>query len=292
MGAVASRMGAGGRAAVLRRLARAGAAAAHRLSPAEDLGQSFLSIELPPGATIDETDRTTQRVAALLRARPEVAHVFASIGAGDAFSGGEVRQATLTINLKPTGERTHSKADFELLARPLLAGIPDIRWHFSNGGGDRDVSVVLTGADPASLTHAAQTLADADEPGSRHRQRHGRHPLGGPRNPDPPPPGARRVAGRDDPGHRRDGPRCHHRQHRRQPARTSISTIARCRSASSLRPANARTSPPSALCTCRAPRRRAAGLGRRYRLRRRRGAGATFRPQPHGRGRSRPRSRR
>jgi HAE1 family hydrophobic/amphiphilic exporter-1 len=128
--------------------------------PAEDLGQSFLSIELPPGATIDETDRTAQRVAALLRARPEVAHVFTSIGAGNAFSGGEVRQAMLTINLKPAGERTHSKAEFERLARPLLAGIPDIRWHFSNGGGDRDVSLVLTGADAASLARAAQTLAD------------------------------------------------------------------------------------------------------------------------------------
>ncbi|MEA2741064.1 MAG: hypothetical protein QOH05_4371, partial [Acetobacteraceae bacterium] len=128
--------------------------------PSEDRGQSFLSIELPPGAMIDETDRTAQRVAALLGARPEVAHVFTSIGAGDAVSGGEVRQARLTINLKPASERAHSKAEFELSVRPLLARIPDIQWHFSGSGGDRDVSVVLTGADPDAVAREAQTLAD------------------------------------------------------------------------------------------------------------------------------------
>jgi HAE1 family hydrophobic/amphiphilic exporter-1 len=128
--------------------------------PGEDLGQSFLSIELSPGATIDDTDRTAQRVAALLGERPEVAHVFTSIGAGGALSGGEIRRATLTIDLKPAKERAHSKAEFEYLARPLLARIPDIRWHFSDGGGSRAVSIVLTGADATSVAREAQKLAE------------------------------------------------------------------------------------------------------------------------------------
>jgi hydrophobic/amphiphilic exporter-1 (mainly G- bacteria), HAE1 family len=127
--------------------------------PVEDLGQSFLSIELPPGATIDETDRTAERVADLLRSRPEVAHVFTAIGASGPLSGGEIRRATLTIALKPANQRAHSKAEFEYLVRPLLAKIPDIRWHFTNGSGDRDVTVVLTSADATSLAHMARELA-------------------------------------------------------------------------------------------------------------------------------------
>jgi HAE1 family hydrophobic/amphiphilic exporter-1 len=127
--------------------------------PTEDLGQSFLAIELPPGATIDETDRNAERITDLLRGRPEVAHVFTAIGAGGPLSGGEVQRATLTIELKPANQRTRSKTAFEYLVRPLLATIPDIRWHFTNGGGDRDVSVVLTGADAATLARMAQELA-------------------------------------------------------------------------------------------------------------------------------------
>ena len=127
--------------------------------PAQDLGQSFLSVGLPPGATIEQTDRTATRIADLLLRRPEVAHVFTAIGEGDPFSGGEVRRARLTIELKPASRRTHSTAEFEWLMRPLLATIPDIRWHFTDGGGDRDVSVVLTGADARAVARTARELA-------------------------------------------------------------------------------------------------------------------------------------
>ena len=127
--------------------------------PPEDQGQAFLSIDLPPGATIDQTARTTERIAALLLRRVNVAHVFTAIGAGGPFSGGEVTHASLTVELKPPDQRSHSTAQFETLVRPLLQTIPDIAWQFTNGGGDPDVSVVLTGARPEAVARMARVLA-------------------------------------------------------------------------------------------------------------------------------------
>ncbi len=48
--------------------------------PAADRGRSSLSIELPPGATLDDTDKAVLRATGILRAHPEVASVYAAIG--------------------------------------------------------------------------------------------------------------------------------------------------------------------------------------------------------------------
>lgn len=126
---------------------------------------SNLQVELPPGATLAATDAVADRIAAELQQRPEVDHVFATIGgaggaaAADAnASSGDVAKASLLIVLKPRGERQVTRKAFERSARDELSQIPDIRFAFLGDSGGKDVSIVLTGDDPEKLSAAARAL--------------------------------------------------------------------------------------------------------------------------------------
>jgi HAE1 family hydrophobic/amphiphilic exporter-1 len=134
--------------------------------PASDRGRSLVSVQLPPGATLAETDAVVQGISARLRGEPEVAGIFASIGtptsAGmgpQAASAGEVRSAAMTVNLVPRGERSVSQQAFEKRASAMLAGIPGARIQFgADGQSGAKVSVTLTGDDPAALNAARAAL--------------------------------------------------------------------------------------------------------------------------------------
>ncbi|OWJ68898.1 efflux RND transporter permease subunit [Inquilinus limosus] len=133
--------------------------------PDSDSRISNLTVELPPGATLADTDAVAGRIAAELRQRPEVDHVFATIGeaggaaAADAnASSGDIAKASLVIVLKPRSERQVTRKAFERSARDELSRIPDIRFAFLGESGGKDVSIVLTGDDPDALSAAARAL--------------------------------------------------------------------------------------------------------------------------------------
>lgn len=133
--------------------------------PDGDSKVSNLQVELPPGATLADTDAVARRITAGLRQRPEVDHVFATIGgaggaaAADAnASGGDIAKASFVIVLKPRGERQVTRKAFERSARDELSLVPDIRFAFLGESGGKDVSIVLTGDDPETLSAAVQAL--------------------------------------------------------------------------------------------------------------------------------------
>lgn len=120
--------------------------------PVSDSNISTIKFELPPGARLADADRVALGLVEKLRQRPEVAHVLAT--------SSDVRKVDLMVVLKPRAERTVTRQQFEVAVRPLLQSIPDIRFTFQgDGGGGRNVSVVLAGDDPQKLTQAAQDLA-------------------------------------------------------------------------------------------------------------------------------------
>ncbi len=120
--------------------------------PVSDSNISTIKFELPPGARLADADRVALGLVEKLRQRPEVAHVLAT--------SNDVRKVDLMVVLKPRAERTVTRQQFEVAVRPLLQSIPDIRFTFQgDGGGGRNVSVVLAGDDPQKLTQAAQDLA-------------------------------------------------------------------------------------------------------------------------------------
>ncbi|UAL09877.1 efflux RND transporter permease subunit [Caulobacter segnis] len=98
--------------------------------PQADRGRAEFSIELPPGATLDETDAVVQRVTKELMAREEVVGVYASVG-GNAVNKGE-----LTADLTDKSKRM-SQQQFSRQMVDKFAEIPGARIGAgsNNGGG-------------------------------------------------------------------------------------------------------------------------------------------------------------
>ncbi|MEO0801908.1 MAG: efflux RND transporter permease subunit [Cyanobacteria bacterium J06642_2] len=121
-----------------------------------DTGLSIVSIELPPGSTLAETQRVATRASELLREQPAVVNAFARVG------GDNINEAELFVNLKPKGEREQSQQEFERAIRPAFASIPGARVSFFSsqnvGGGSRDLSIVLKSENPDALESAAADL--------------------------------------------------------------------------------------------------------------------------------------
>ena len=116
--------------------------------PSEDFASSQLSIELPPGVTLEDTSRVSAAAAALLRKSPEVTDLIEFVGQGDL---GEVQSAVIYISLVPRSERKMSQKEWEQRMMPILNQVPDGHLNFSNqsaGGGGRDIQLYLTGDDP------------------------------------------------------------------------------------------------------------------------------------------------
>ncbi|OKH28897.1 efflux RND transporter permease subunit [Chroogloeocystis siderophila] len=117
-----------------------------------DLGISTVSVELPPGSTLDDTTQVVQRATALIQQNPAVESILATP---------EVNKATLTVKLKPEQNRDISQSEFEQQIRPQFAKIPGARISFQSqgaAGNNKDLSIVLRSEDPEALNRAAAEL--------------------------------------------------------------------------------------------------------------------------------------
>jgi multidrug efflux pump subunit AcrB len=130
--------------------------------PGSDLGRSNLSIELPPGASLDETARLSEQARAMISTLPEAKQIYATVGGtldlGDPAVNGveDVRRAVLVIDWGPEGERGRSQKDLERETRRMLTDIPGIRQRFLSSEPGEQMQLVLTGDDPERLYAAAQ----------------------------------------------------------------------------------------------------------------------------------------
>ena len=123
--------------------------------PPDDVSNSELDIELPPGGTLADTSRVLAAAAAILRKAPEVTDIVEYVG-GDA---GEIRTGTMYINLVPRSQRKMSQKEWEQYMMPLLAQVPDGHLNFSNGGG-RDIQLYLTGDDAVRVEQAGHRVLE------------------------------------------------------------------------------------------------------------------------------------
>ena len=122
-------------------------------TPPEDFSASQLSIEMPPGVQLEDTARVSADVTALIRKQPEVSSVTESIGGDE-----DIREAELYIALKKPSERRLTQKEWEQKLGPMLNQIPDGRINFANqsgGGMGRDITIYLTGDDPALVQATA-----------------------------------------------------------------------------------------------------------------------------------------
>jgi multidrug efflux pump subunit AcrB len=113
-----------------------------------------VSVEMPPGVTLDQTRAVADHAAGVLREQPDVLSAFESVRAGN---------STIYVSLKDRGEgRDRTSTDFQRQVAPLLRAIPDARVSFRNQNrvGGRDISVLLAGSDPEKLQRAALQLVE------------------------------------------------------------------------------------------------------------------------------------
>ncbi|MBP2148147.1 efflux RND transporter permease subunit [Xanthobacter flavus] len=135
--------------------------------PTNDISRALLSVELPPGSTLAETQKVSDEIARAALSLPEVKSVYATAGSGGsgglALSSGEVRKAQIVINLKPRSARKIDQKTFETQFSKTLATMPDLRVSWSQNGQNtqRGFEVILSGSDGAAVAEAAVAVEKA-----------------------------------------------------------------------------------------------------------------------------------
>jgi HAE1 family hydrophobic/amphiphilic exporter-1 len=130
-----------------------------------DVSEASISVTLPTGSTLEDTKKVIASVSDILAKRPEINHVYSSIGSGVQVgligTGGAVNSGTVSIVMVPPKERKLSQSEFEQDILPALAEIPGARIafnHFGAGGGAKPVNIILRGNDNIMLNKAASNL--------------------------------------------------------------------------------------------------------------------------------------
>jgi hydrophobe/amphiphile efflux-1 (HAE1) family protein len=123
------------------------------LVDSSDIGISTVSIELPPGTTLEDTNKVATKATELIRKDPLVERVLATE---------EVNSATLVIKLKSkeSGRKT-SQLEFEKQIRPLFGEIPGARIGFESAGavgGRKDLTILLRSENADVLKETADAL--------------------------------------------------------------------------------------------------------------------------------------
>ncbi|MGV0105031.1 efflux RND transporter permease subunit [Nostoc sp. DSM 114160] len=117
-----------------------------------DFGISNVSIELPPGSTLEDVNKVVTQATDIIRQNPVVERVLATE---------EIDSANLAINLKPREKRNISQKQFEEQVRPNFEQIPGARISFqsqSPGDSRKGLSIVLRSENPEALNQAADAL--------------------------------------------------------------------------------------------------------------------------------------
>ncbi len=125
--------------------------------PASDNSMSVMSISLPPGSTLDQTDAVVLQAEKDLKSTvngkplfPEVVSSYASETPGS---------ASVIVNLVPKNKRKRSQAEFEQAFSKILKTYPGVRASFGQqGGGGTGVAYILASDDGDKLNATAVEL--------------------------------------------------------------------------------------------------------------------------------------
>ncbi|HEY1143017.1 MAG TPA: efflux RND transporter permease subunit [Sphingomicrobium sp.] len=122
--------------------------------PPQNNDFSRVNIILPPGATLEQTEDVTDRVAALVKKDENVDRVFERVNVAEGH-----------VNIVLKKKRKVTSTEFERNLAPSLASFADARVSFQtqNGGGpdadSRDIMLYLGGDDPEKLNEVANQIA-------------------------------------------------------------------------------------------------------------------------------------
>jgi multidrug efflux pump subunit AcrB len=132
--------------------------------PPSDRAQTLVSIELPPGSTLDQTRAATEKVRAELAKMPDVKSVFSSVGGGltgDIFAQGaaaESRKSALTVTLTHRTDRKRNQQEVETEIRQRLSDQPGVRLQVGSQDTGVKLQLVLRSEDAVALDAATRDL--------------------------------------------------------------------------------------------------------------------------------------
>jgi multidrug efflux pump subunit AcrB len=132
--------------------------------PADDNSQTQVYLELPPGATLQDTRAVAERTRHLLQDIEYVQSVYTTIGDGsvgrDRFATSlstDVHKATLTIQLSPRAKRPRKQV-IENRIRAMLEVLPGVRYKVGLGNLGEKYVFALSSEDPEVLQSAATAV--------------------------------------------------------------------------------------------------------------------------------------
>ncbi|MCR8722858.1 efflux RND transporter permease subunit [Frigidibacter sp. ROC022] len=155
--------------------------------PPEDVSRIPISVELPPGATLEETDAVTEEMRQRIVGIDGIKDVFV-LGGSSPTGQLDVRRAsftvlldgldhTMTFKLKQIGAslpligkylpppvttgRTRPQNEIEADIFAAISDIPDIRAYKLNDRGERDISFSILSSNEAELSEAVAKLEAA-----------------------------------------------------------------------------------------------------------------------------------
>jgi hydrophobe/amphiphile efflux-1 (HAE1) family protein len=121
--------------------------------PPADTGRTNISLELPPGSSMDETRAAARAVTAIVRDIPEVTNVF--------VDGNSDTKANIVVNLGQKADRERTSFVIQDQIDALLTDFPDVRLTVLNESGGRDIAMSVLGDTEEAAAAAAKQLATA-----------------------------------------------------------------------------------------------------------------------------------
>ena len=155
--------------------------------PPEDVSRIAISVELPPGSTLADTDTTTKAMVAKIKDLEGVENVFV-LGGASPTGDRDIRRASITVLLSkldhslihkfsnlgqkipfigpylpivPNKGREIPQNQVEANIFALLAEVPDVRAFKLNDRGERDISFSILSTNEADLSLAVAQLESA-----------------------------------------------------------------------------------------------------------------------------------
>ena len=134
--------------------------------PGGDFGQFQVTLTMPPGSSLNQTNRATERVEIVLDDLPEVENYFSLVGGVEGmftFSSVGSQQAQLFVNLVDRGKRQRSVDEVMEDARARTRDIPGATIKVGAQGvtgGEAPVQVEIRGPDSRILERLARQVEE------------------------------------------------------------------------------------------------------------------------------------
>ncbi len=132
-----------------------------------DRGEFAVTIELPPGASIEQTNYTTQDVERMLFAMPEVHMAFVNVGASNEGLLGQNSNnvAEINVTLVPKEERVKSTDDMQWEIKQKVQQIPGVKVRANPIGifgtaNQTPIQIAVSGSDRALVLASAHRIVD------------------------------------------------------------------------------------------------------------------------------------